>query len=436
MEEARRGFWVIGVDCGEELHRMVVVDGSGCRGPAMDVRNQLEVVEDALARLVVPAPAGAEVRVVVEGVRGLGSLVCRVAGVMGFELWQANTVALNRFREVEGQPRKDDDWDAYLLARMCFVKAQGCRRVIEAQPEERQLGRLGRLHSSLTQQRSGALNRLRSRLLELAPEVVQRGWEGPAWDSRAMREMLTRWPALIGLERAHAGTLAAILRACTYGAASEDKARALRAMAKRIMLPVEEREIVALELTGILGEVAHLDESLAEVDGRMARLVAAHAIGRRLLEMPAVGPFTAATMVGEVLPLARHASESQVATYSGLTPLSRRSGKSSGRGRLARGVNKHVLRACYLSAVASCSASALDHAYYRKKRASYEGHPVPHVAAILALARQRAKVMYKLMTSDVSYNKETLIASHLTRIEQDQARVTAVSASSSQASRA
>jgi hypothetical protein len=36
----------------------------------------------------------------------------------------------------------------------------------------------------------------------------------------------------------------------------------------------------------------------------------------------------------------------------------------------------------------------------------------------------------------VSYNKETLIASHLTRIEQDQARVTAVSASSSQASRA
>ena len=41
----------------------------------------------------------------------------------------------------------------------------------------------------------------------------------------------------------------------------------------------------------------------------------------------------------------------------------------------------------------------------------------PDLVAILALARQRFKVIYKIMTTDAVYDKEILIAAHLEREE-------------------
>ncbi len=62
--------------------------------------------------------------------------------------------------------------------------------------------------------------------------------------------------------------------------------------------------------------------------------------------------------------------------------------------------------------------SAVDRAYYNKKLRDYAGHPKPHVAAFIALSRQRHKLIHKLMTTDAQYDKEILIATHLARLEQ------------------
>ena len=61
----------------------------------------------------------------------------------------------------------------------------------------------------------------------------------------------------------------------------------------------------------------------------------------------------------------------------------------------------------------------MDRAYYQKKLRDYAGHPKPHVAAFIALSRQRHKLIYKLMTTDARYDKEILVTSHLKRIERD-----------------
>jgi len=106
-----------------------------------------------------------------------------------------------------------------------------------------------------------------------------------------------------------------------------------------------------------------------------------------------------------------------VATYAGVTPLSRQTGKFSGTGRLARGVNKRLLHALYTSSVASIKHSAVDRAYYEKKVRDYSGHRKPTVAAFIALSRKRHEVIYKLMTTNERYDKEKLISSHLARLE-------------------
>jgi hypothetical protein len=53
-----------------------------------------------------------------------------------------------------------------------------------------------------------------------------------------------------------------------------------------------------------------------------------------------------------------------------------------------------------------------------EKLRGYAGHPKPHVAALIALSRQRHKLIYKLMTTDARYDKEVLFARHLERMEQ------------------
>ena len=104
-----------------------------------------------------------------------------------------------------------------------------------------------------------------------------------------------------------------------------------------------------------------------------------------------------------------------------MTPLARKSGKSLDRDRLAQGVNKRILHALYTSSVVAIKHSSVDRAYYQKKLRGYAGHPKPHVAAFIALSRQRHKLIYKLMTTEARYDKEVLVASHLERIERERA---------------
>ncbi len=409
-------YWTVGADCGEQRHRFVMLDEGGERRESLWVRNDAKEIMEALAQLMLMLPEGTKLEIVTEGVRSLGGILVQVAILMGIQVCQVNPKALDHYRDLEGQPRKDDDRDAFLLAKMRILRMEGCRVAVDPRPEERVLCRLSRLHTQLTEQRTTTMSRLRSRLLELSPEAVGKEWDGPAYDSKGMRAVLRRWPGFDGLDKARVSTIERVLRGSTrHGSGCGAMAKALKEMAGRIVLCCEEREVVKIELSILVEQAAAAETSLGEVDRRIKAEVERHPVGRKLLEMPGEGYFSAAVDIGEILPLARNVSEGKAATYAGTTPLSRRSAQGGRPSKLARGVNKHALRANYLCAVAARRVSAIDDAYYRKQLERHQGHPRAHVKANIALARQRFKVKYKLMTTDARYDKETLIASHLER---------------------
>lgn len=412
-------YWTLGVDEGEERHRFVPLDEHGERVEALSmwVDNRADLIEEGLAKVLVMLPYGFRLRIAVESLRSVGGVLTREALRLGCDMWQVNPKALKHYRELEGQPRKDDDIDAYLAARMVHNRMKGCHLALSVEPEERCLCRLARLHTQLTKQKVSILSRIRSRLIELSPEVLSKGWEGPSYATKAMRAVLKRWPGFEGLERTKLPAVERVLMRAGYKSSTvaHQKAIVLKDMAKRIAMPHEERVIVAMELATHLGLLDVTTESLDRVDSEIVARVSAHGVGSKLLAMPGVGPFTAAVLVGEILPLARSLSEGKAATYAGLTPLSRRSGKNQQASKLAKGVNKHVNHALYLSATSARSVSAIDAEYYRKQREIHQGHPKPHTAASISLARQRFKLMYKLMTTDEVYDKEVLIKSHLER---------------------
>lgn len=415
MQEARSSMAWLGVDTGEQEHQALLLDGRGEVERQWRWKNQAQELEDQLRKLAAQVEAaGRRLRLVTEAGRGVGAVLCRVALSLGIELWQVSPPALKDFRRSEGQPRKTDAWDAFLLARMGFLGLQSCRLMADAQPEERRLCRMSRLSEQLAQQRSQALQRLRCRLLELVPALATGQEDLPRLRSVRLRALLRRYPGLEGVEEASVHELEEPLS--TVGRQQRRReAQALRRVCAEIRMDPREREVLTFELQLLVEELERIEQARQRLDQSMDQQVRAHPVGEKLLEMPGVGTRVAAVLVGEVLPLARHVSEAKVATYCGVTPLCRRSGKSDGRDRLARGTNKHVLRALYLSATASRRVSALDRRYYDQQHQRHQGHPATHVVATLALARQRIKVMYKLMTTPARYDKEILIRSHLDR---------------------
>ena len=416
MKKSQR---IVGFDCGEDGHSAVLLDTAGEFGERFGVVNERGQIQELLAKLILAVGPEAQLVVVVESRRSHGRIVADVASELGCDLRQVNTVALNHYRDLEGQPRKDDEWDAYLGARMVFLRMRGCREAIETTEEERALSRLTRTHSRLVEDRKRHVARLRAVLLELAPEVLHSSWEGPQPGSKAMLYLLERWPGFEGLERAQMRSIEKILRRCRYGSRATHVAKLIRKMARGISVATEERSALTLELGFLVQQIRFCNESVDQVHGKIARRVERHPVGKKLLEMHGNGPVITGVLLSELYPVARTSTEPKCATYAGVTPLSRKSGKSLDNDKLTQGVNKRVLHSLYTSSVVAINNSAVDRTYYQKKLRDYAGHPKPHVAAFIALSRQRHKLVYKLMTTDARYDKEILIATHLARLEQE-----------------
>lgn len=405
----------LGIDAGEQEHELVLLDASGKKMKTSRCPNRRAKLTEFLNRWTATYPE-AQIRLVTEACRGAGAVLHRTALRLGLEVWTVPPTALAAFRKSEGQPRKSDPRDAFLLARMGFLGMSTCRPKIQPRADEVRICGLERLAEQLTGQQTQLSHQLRSRLLELHPALVDHSSPTPGHRSQRMLRILVEFPGLVGVESASIQRLTKLLSSVPR-AQRKVEANALRDLARSLEVTEQHRDVLTLELEILARRIHALQQDKAHVQKRMEAAVSQHPVGQRLLKVPGVGPHVAAVLVGEVLPLARHATEPQVATYSGLTPLCRRSGQSQGRDRLSRGTNKHVLRALYLSAIAARRHSSLDRAYYARQVERHAGHPVPYIVATLALARQRMKMLYKLLTTEAEYDKEVLIRSHLERRE-------------------
>ena len=319
MREARA---LVGVDCGEQQHRFVMIDGTGERLASCRVGNELGEIFQAFDELGSLSEA-TRLEVVTESIGSLGALVSQAVRGRGDGLFVVSTKALRHYRDLEGQPHKSDDRDAYLAARMQLFGMDGVRTPAPLSEEEQALARLIRLRFRLMDQKKALGLRLRSRLLELAPVMASKDWEGPRHSSRAMVAILQRWPGLVGLERAHRKSIEKLLRKVTRdGDACVKLAKHLREAAKTIALEGLSREVLTMEMTILVAQLEANHQQLQQVRKREKELVDAHPVGQRLLTMPSVGYRTAAVLLAEALPEARVRSEAQLATYSGLTPVS------------------------------------------------------------------------------------------------------------------
>jgi transposase len=143
---------------------------------------------------------------------------------------------------------------------------------------------------------------------------------------------------------------------------------------------------------------------LLDLRPRIAEVLAGDEDGRRLRQIPGIGPNGAATIRAELGDVARFAAVDEVVAYAGLDPRTRQSGKFVGQQKLSKRGPGALRHALYLAAlVAARSAAEWRARYHRlldRGRSKKE--------ALTILSRALLKVIYQLLRSGARYDAARL----------------------------
>ena len=143
-------------------------------------------------------------------------------------------------------------------------------------------------------------------------------------------------------------------------------------------------------------------ESRKKVAAERDRLLAQMPEAALLMSLPGTGAITCATFLSEVGDVSRFPSASKLASYAGLAPKVRQSGKTVHSVTKPRSGNRRLKRVLVLSASKSIIFCEESRSYYERKRS--EGRS--YNSAVMALARRRLNVMYAMLRDGTTYEKQ------------------------------
>ncbi len=119
--------------------------------------------------------------------------------------------------------------------------------------------------------------------------------------------------------------------------------------------------------------------------------------------MPGMGFRLGAEFLAAVGDPAPIESADQLAAWAGLAPVSRDSGKRTGRLHTPKRYSRRLRRVMYMSALTAIRCDPHSKAYYQRKRDEAK-RPIP---ATICLARRRTNVLYALIRDNRTWQPDS-----------------------------
>jgi len=334
---------MIGIDPHKGSHTAVAV------GAAEEPLGKLRVraCPDQAGKLVAWAQAWPERTWAVEGARGLGRLLAQQLVAAGERVLDVQPKLAARVRLLEaGDTNKTDPNDARSVA-VAALRSKGGQEVT-ADGHAVVLKVWAKRHRDLSRTRNQVACRLHAVLCELIPGGVP--------------------------DEITAGQAARILeQVAPDGAVAQARCE------------------LAAEL---LADIRHLDAQRREVKKKLAAAVTSS--GTSLTEVFGVGPVIAATVIGDVITVARFPSRDHFAAYNGTAPVEVSSGQRKIYRLSLRG-NRRLNHAVHMAAITQIRHKHSDgRAYYQRKLA--EGKT--HKEALRCLKRRISDAIYARLRAD------------------------------------
>lgn len=124
-------------------------------------------------------------------------------------------------------------------------------------------------------------------------------------------------------------------------------------------------------------------------------------LSRRLQSIPGVGPFIAASLIGEIQDMQRFRTSKQLIAYVGLDPKIRQSGHTlNSTGRLTKRGSAYLRRSLFIAANVAKRSDANFRAVYDKKRAEGKSYTV----AVCVVARKLLTVTRAIWLNETTYD--------------------------------
>jgi hypothetical protein len=179
---------------------------------------------------------------------------------------------------------------------------------------------------------------------------------------------------------------AGVRNAATIAAAAVTAAKA-----QTVRLPGED---VGAGLVAELAQgVMNLDERIKHTDADIEDRFRRHPLAEVITSLPGIGFRLGAEFLAVVGDPGLLQSPDQLAAWAGLAPVSKDSGKRTGRLHTPKRYSRRLRRVMYMSALTAIRCDPASKAYYQRKREQGK-RPIP---ATICLARRRTNVLYALI---------------------------------------
>lgn len=389
-----------GIDAGKTHHHCVVIDEEGNRYLSRRFANTEADILNLLGD-VAEVAAGDQLLWATDLNHGGAGLMRAVLADHGQTLCYIPGQAMHHASHTYRGEAKTDAKDASIIADQARI-----RRDLEPirTPDDitAELKILSTRRADLVHDRTRAVNRLRSLLLNYFPGLES------AFDYAATKAplvLLTRYQTPSAIRSVGQRRLTGWLQKQSCRMPAQLAIKALEAADGQ--LTVVPGEAAAAELVGKIAiDLLRLREELLKLDAQIEARLPHHPFAQALLTIPGFGHRLVADFLASTgSDLSAFGTADRFASYAGLAPAPRDSGKISGNHHRPRRFDRRLMNACYLAAFVASTNCPVSAAYYARKRQQGKNHK----QAIIALARRRMNVIWAMLRDGTNFTPGTPI---------------------------
>jgi transposase len=403
--------WV-GIDWADQKHVWCLQAANSARRENGELEHKPEVVEAWVSELCQRFGHG-PIAVAVEQVKG--ALVYMLRKYECLHLYPVPSTMTAKMREaLYPSGAKDDPRDADLLLDLLLQHRDKLRRLTPDNEATRRVQNLVEERRKLVEEKTAQLNRLIGYLKVYFPQML--GWFAKL-DTRLVCDLLERWPSLEELQAVPPGEVKKFFRhrRGRHGELTEWRMQEIgQAMpAMRDGAVIEAKRTVVQVIAQLLRTLL---EGIATLDRKIAEATEVHPDYFIFQSLPGAGAALAPRLLAAFgSQRDRYGSANEVQKYSGIAPVTERSGKKKWV-HFRWACPKFLRQSFHEWAGHSIAQSAWARTYYQQQRQRGKDHH----AVVRALAFKWIRIVFRCWQDGVAYDESRYLAalakrrSHLT----------------------
>jgi len=385
-----RHMWA-GTDIGREHHHVAVVDADGKRVFSRRVANDETALLEVISAV---ADLGGRVTWGIDLHSSESVLLLTLLSDHGQKVVYVPGIVVDQAAEGYRGAGKTDAKDALIIAGQARMRRD--LTVLSGDDElVVELRLLVARRRDLAADRTRAVNRLHDQMPAICP-ALERALE---LTDQGPLVLLTGFQTPTALRRIGVEDLTGRLRCRKVRSAAALAAKAPAAAGtQHTTLPAE--QMAALLVSRLAQGVITLNEQIKDIDRLIEDRFRRHPSAGVIISMPGIGVLLAAEFIAATGgDMRRFGSADQLASFAGVTPVPRDSGRVHGNLHRPQRHSRPLQRVFYTSALLSIQSSPDSRRFYDRKRA--EGKH--HTQAVLALARRRLNLLWALLRDGRTY---------------------------------